>query len=111
MGNIKIREIADDYILFSDFSMISYDHCQDCCEENYADFKQLDDEAKNYLFIEPLIIERVEGSGFRFGDKYRMFFVPCYSMQNGYYSSDLDIYYSQRTLMFNIPECEMQVLE
>ena len=38
-------------------------------------------------------------AGFRFGDNQAMFFVPCYSEQNGYYSSDVDIYYNGNAVL------------
>ena len=91
---MKIKEINDDYIIFEDDSRISFDHEQDCCEWNYADFRQLDDLARAHDFnMKELHFNAVEDSGFRFGDNRRMFFVPCYSVQNGYYSSDINIYY------------------
>lgn len=90
----KIINIEENSIEFSDGTVIHCDHCQDCCEYNYADFPQLDDLARNYNFkTSKLRFEAVDGSGFRFGDSpFRMFFVPCYSSQNGYYSSDIDVY-------------------
>lgn len=96
-ANYSIKEITEDkygeqILTFTNGDVLSYDHEQDCCEHNYADFAQLDDLARNYQFIGSLEFEIVDGSGFRFGDSRRTFFVPCYSEQNGYYSSDLEIY-------------------
>lgn len=92
---MRIAMITDERIIFDNGNYISYDHSQDCCEHNYADFNYLKDEAGilNFDFPERLEFETVDGSGFRFGSAYRKFFVPCYSLQNGYYSSDIDIYY------------------
>ena len=43
--------------------------------------------------------------GFRFGNPpVNMFFVPCYSIQNGYYSSELDIWYDGKEVIHGI-EC------
>ena len=81
-------------IQFENGSVITFDHDQDCCEYNYADFRQLDDEAKYYNYDTEIKFEAVEGSGFRFGDNNRMFFVPCYSQQNGYYTDNIDIYFN-----------------
>ena len=94
-GFYRIDEINEDYIRFEDGSMITFQHYQDCCEWNYADFEQLDDLARSAMFdTANLTFEAVEGSGFRFGNKDgRMYFVPCYSVQNGYYSSDIQIFY------------------
>lgn len=86
-----ITDVSDDSIKFDDGTEITFDHEQDCCENNYADFEQLDDLAYGYTFFGPLKYERADG-GFRFGDSRRMFYVPCYSEQNGYYTTDVCIY-------------------
>ena len=96
---MKITKVTEDEILFDNGKDISYNHAQECCEHNYADFEQLDDLARDYDFDENLMFEEVEGCGFRFGDKRQMFFVPCYSEQNGYYSSDVDIYYGGKRVL------------
>lgn len=55
---------------------------------------------KNFIF------EKVDDYGFRFGNEYGLlFFIPCYSDQNGYYSSDIDIYYNNIKVL-NL-ECEL----
>lgn len=91
---MKIKEITSEYIKFDNGEEITFFHGQDCCEDNYADFEQLDDIARVAEFSTPLKFEKVDNAGFRFGDENKMFFVPCYSDQNGYYSSDLQIYYN-----------------
>jgi len=90
---MKIIKVEENYLEFDNGRYIECDHYQDCCEWNYADFEQLDDLARNYDFNPDLNFEIVEGAGFRFGDSRRMFFVPCYSIQNGYYTAELDIRY------------------
>lgn len=95
----KISSVSDENIKFTDGSVISFDHWEDCCEENYADFRQLDDLALDYEFRGKMLFEAVEGSGFRFGDSRRKFYVPCYSMQNGYYSDEIDIYYNGKKVL------------
>ena len=40
---MKIKEVNTNYILFDNGSRITFDHEQDCCETNYADFEQLED--------------------------------------------------------------------
>lgn len=102
----KIVKIEENRIEFSDGTIIHCDHCQDCCEHNYADFHQLDDLARNYNYkTSRLRFEAVDGSGFRFGDSpFRMFFVPCYSSQNGYYSSDIEVYLND--MLQCILDCE-----
>lgn len=105
---MKIIKITDDSILFDNGSEITFDHDQDCCENNYADFSQLEESALNCEFPENLTFEKVERSGFRFGGVGTfMFFVPCYSDQNGYYSSDIDIYFNKKKVL-NF-ECEERV--
>ena len=88
----------DNYIEFSDSSRITYSHEQDCCEWNYADFSWLDTEARDYKFEKPLKFE-AHLDGFLFGDSRRMFFVPCYSDQNGYYTDEVDIYYNGKKVL------------
>lgn len=102
---MKIKNITNECIEFDNGNKITFDHEQDCCECNYADFEQLDDVAKSYDFDERLDFEEVEGCGFRFGDfRGMMFFIPCYSSQNGYYSSDIEIYYNnEQVLCFDCP--------
>ena len=91
---MKIKRITNEYILFDNGSKITFDHEQDCCEYNYADFTQLEDTGvEQEEFKEPLIFESLN-EGFRFGNKGKMYYVPCYSSQNGYYSYDVDIYYN-----------------
>ena len=95
---IKIINITDNYIEFSNHKKIGYYHDQECCEYNYADFNQLDDEARQYTYNSKLIFEEAVG-GFRFGDKRRMFYVPCYSEQNGYYSDNVAIIYDGKLVL------------
>lgn len=103
---MKIVNITNDAIIFDNGTTITYEHEQDCCEDNFADFLQLDDIARSYNFDTDLQFEAIDGAGFRFGDRRAMFFVPCYSDQNGYYSSNIEIYvtgYRRKVLSF---ECE-----
>ena len=91
----KINAVFENFIGFDDGNTISYDHEQDCCECNYADFSNLDPEARNYDFNMAKMRFEACDCGFRFGDcPERMFFVPCYSEQNGYYTLDIDIYFN-----------------
>ena len=93
---ITITDVTHKGITFSNgYFMYSY-HEPDCSECNYADWEQLDDLARGYTFKGKLLFEPVLDAGFRFGDSRRMFFVPCYSEQNGYYSWDVDIYIRNR---------------
>ena len=109
---MRIKEITNEKITFDNGNYITFDHDTDCCEWNYADFNYLKDECgiMSFDFPENLEFEVVDGSGFRFGGA-RKFFVPCYSDQNGYYSSDIDIYYyteNGENLYTSNFNCEMQ---
>ena len=94
MTKFHIAEVCDNVLTFEDGSRIVCGHRQDCCEYNYADFEQLDDLARAYAFdLDHLHFGRAPG-GFCFGDDVRrMFFVPCYSDQNGYYTTDINVDY------------------
>lgn len=98
--------IDEDCLQFSNGKEITYDHGQDCCEWNYADFKAIADEVRGLIFdMRDLRFEAVEDSGFRFGNEGQMIFVPCYSEQNGYYTQDLDIYLDGEEVL-HIEDCE-----
>lgn len=89
---MKLKKVYSDQLLFDNGYILETYHRQDCCEHNYPDFSNIADEVGNYGFDETrLCLERVKDCGFRFGDNKRMFFVPCYSEQNGYYSSDITV--------------------
>ena len=101
---MRILKITEDSIEFDNGKGISFDHYQECCEINYADFEQLDSLAREVDFSEPLVFESCT-YGFRFGNPpINMFFVPCYSIQNGYYSNELDIWYGDKEVIHGI-EC------
>lgn len=94
-NDMKIKEVNDEKILFDNGNTITFDHEQDWCEYNYAQFDALEELAFEVEFDEDLTFEAVDGSGFRFGNlPQKMFFIPCYSSQNGYYSDYIDIYYN-----------------
>ena len=102
---MKIKIVNDDYIIFDNGNLLTYAHLQDCCENNYALFSAIDDIARETEFNEYLIFESVNGSGFRFGNKNKMVFVPCYSVQNGYYSDTIDIVYNNEVV--EMVNCEL----
>lgn len=105
---MKIKSWSDLEITFTDGSYIGYDHKQDCCENNWADFSVIEIFYNNEEF-ESYDIEVVEGQGFililevdnKYSGEERIFipcysgekriFIPCYSDQNGWYSSDIEI--------------------
>ena len=110
MGKITITEVTYDAVIFSDGSKITHDYNPQCCENNYADFEQIAD-CVGMSFSLPLTFEKVDGAGFRFGNGINMVFVPCYSEQNGYYSSELMIFFyngetKTEEVVLNL-DCEM----
>lgn len=96
---MRIVSVSDQEIRFDGGHVITFDHAQDCYEENYADFEQIDDIARAATFSLPLQFEAVDGFGFRFGNENNMHFVPCYSYQSGYYSSDISIYFDGKEVL------------
>lgn len=104
-----ITAIDERGITFSDGSTISCCHSPDCCEYNYADFEQLDDIARNTEFDTDNMVFKDECTtdyGFLFGNEpTKMFFIPCYSEQSGYYSSDVNICYNDVQVLNT--ECEI----
>lgn len=97
---MKIKEVTEEHILFDNGSKITYKHEQYWCEVNFADFEQIEEQALKFDFDEELYFEEVKKYGFRFGNKNRMmFFIPCYSIQNGFYGSDVDILYNGKNVL------------
>lgn len=93
---MKIIKITDEKILFDNGKIITFRHDQDCCEDNYADFGALTKDTINidYDFDEKnMKFEFKNNEGFVFGNDGHMVFVPCYSEQNGYYTTNLEILY------------------
>lgn len=63
-------------------------HDQDCCENVYADWVQLEDTGIEDELFKDIIITGNPNLGIVINGKYA---VPCYNSQNGYYSSDLSL--------------------
>lgn len=101
---MKISKVDEFSIRFDNGNFITFFHEQDCCEHNYADFSQLEELAFDTEFEEDLMFEEVPSSGFRFGNEGKMFFIPCYSDQNGYYSDDIYIFYNGKKVIYM--QCE-----
>lgn len=96
---MRIEAVTNQYIIFDNGNIITFDHEQDCCECNYADFSVLNPNVidYDYNFDENLKLEFVEDAGFKFGNEGHMIFIPCYSEQNGYYTTEIEIFYLRRT--------------
>ena len=108
---MEIVGYDDEKIQFTDGSTITFDHDQDCCEHNYADFSVLDvfyhgerftdyrvthDNGGFILVLEG--VPRRDDLDLKVGFGYEMrIFIPCYSEQNGYYSDQIDIYINNKS--------------
>ena len=46
-----------------------------------------------------IMLEYCEKYGFRFGFGIFMIFVPCYSVQNGYYDSNVTVFYNDKKVL------------
>lgn len=89
---MKIKRVGENFIEFDNGKKIEV--LVDF-SKSYADCKQLDEIAFDYEFNEDdFRIEFVDNFGFRFGNDNRMFGVPCYDEQDGYYSTKFTIKYN-----------------
>ena len=95
---MQIKEITEEKIVFDNGTEITYNHKRSCCERVYPDFKHLkevDGEVGGSLFSngvpEDIQVEVVKDVGFRFGGWQQWFFIPCYNVQNGFYSDNLEL--------------------
>lgn len=96
-----------DMLVFDNGSMLEYHHYQDCCESVYADFDSMQiitDVGKNSVdvkdldFFEDLLksIVPIVDLGFYIVTKQGIcILVSCYNIQNGYYSSDLELFFKK----------------
>lgn len=112
---IIITGWSDKEIRFSDGSKITHSHSRDCCETNYPDFSVLEvfyhgEEFRDY-YIEP-----VKDAGFNLCmtqgaiGSYRApekIFIPCYSIQNGFYSTNLNIEIVDKKVVTIPLSCEL----
>lgn len=103
---MKIKKIAYDCITFDNKKEMTFHHEQDCCEHNYADFPILKTynlsvktgkQINIYDIDFPDTLAELFGGGVKDGGfnikskKGDLFFIPCYSDQNGYYTTELFI--------------------
>ena len=95
----------DQYLEFDNGMRLEYYHDQDCCEDVYADFQNMQvmgPQEKNYVdardldFFENILdsIVPIEGLGFYIVTKQGIcILVSCYDIQNGYYNDRLELVY------------------
>jgi hypothetical protein len=93
---MKIKTINDYDIIFDDDSVLTSDHQQDCCEQHYLSFKDLTlEEVEGYEFSSPPDFEKVPGYGIRLiPTKGHPVSIPGYGYNNGYYSCNLTLVYT-----------------
>lgn len=100
---MKIKEVTGEHILFDDGQVITFIHELECSECNYPAFEDLDKDAFDFEFKKDLDFEAVDYAGFRFGNEgIRMFFIPCYSEQNGYYTANIDIFLNGQRVILDL---------
>lgn len=87
-SKVKVAKIEEDGITLSNGLFLSDYHSQNCCENVYAGWKQLEDTTIEDEEFKELVISGNPLIGIVINGKYA---VPCYNQQNGYYSSDLQI--------------------
>lgn len=97
---MKIIKITPEGIEFDNGDKLTYYHEQDCCEDNYANFEELLDTEAMSLNFKCLKFEKANG-GFVFGDDIIKIYVPCYSIQNGYYNNNIELYLNHEKI-FNV---------
>lgn len=82
-GMGKVKYITEDAIHFNGV-MLEFFHDAECCENNFADLTALNDTTFKEEEFKTLIVEACE-----YGYRVNGYFVPCYSIQNGYYSDEV----------------------
>lgn len=113
--NLKVIQINNDSIKFNDGTVLESEHEQDCCENHFLSFADLDLKDFNGLEFDLTndnFFNRVEGYGIELlpinGYPIR---VPGYGYNNGYYSGNLtlNIYNINSTYFkrYNITECQL----
>lgn len=84
---VTVINISADGIVFSNGLELSDYHMADCCEHVYADWKALETTGFPQEKFKKLVIKGIKDSGIGLNE----YFVPCYNIQNGFYSHDLEL--------------------
>lgn len=90
---------TDNLIVLNDGTEIVGAHSQDCCEYNYADMAALEDTT---FFDQVKTSDGILFDCSDYGFAMSGYFVPCYSIQNGYYSNDISIFMNGQVMMETI---------
>lgn len=121
MKIVKIGKdcLYDQYIEFDNGETLSYYHDQECCEQVFADFGNMQVmgvQPENFVYAHELdffedvldSIVPIEDLGFYLVSKQGIcILVSCYNRQFGYYSDDLTLCYRGKAL--DISKCVQDV--
>ena len=108
---VKVIEIHEDGVIFSDGTKLTSDHERDCCENHYLDFDNIEiDDFDGLLFdlSNERFFNRIKNYGIELvpnrGHSVR---IPGYGYNNGYYSSELTLVLSGNiNKKFDITNCQ-----
>lgn len=114
MKNLKVVKIENKGLVFNDGTQLFSEHEQDCCEWHYLDFSDLnlsDFDGLEFNLIGDDFFNRIEDYGIELkpinGHSVR---VPGYGMNNGYYSSYIDLVIvdaNNKTIKsYDVSECQ-----
>lgn len=100
---VTVINIDSSGITFSNGWRITHYHGQDCCEQVYADWEALQTTGFPAETFTKLDVKGIPSSGIGLNE----YFVPCYDIQNGFYSDDLEIRISDidGSLDIDISDC------
>lgn len=115
MKNLKVVKIEYNEIVFNDGTRLLSNHNQDCCEQHYLEFANLDISDFDGLKFDLTsgdFFNRVKDYGIELkpitGHVVR---VPGYGSNSGYYSSNIDLIISDakgNTIKsFDVSECQL----
>lgn len=115
---MKIKTINEEGIIFNNGATLEHYHDQECCEHVYADWQNMQVITKigenfidsNKLEFDENITDHIylaKGVGFILEDKNGIkLMVSCYDIQNGYYSSNLELIYTpKQQIKIDITDC------
>lgn len=114
MTNLKVIKIDDNSIEFENGIQLYSYHDQDCCENHYLSFTDLnitDFDRLEFDLTTDDFFKRIEGYGIELIPiKGHSVKIPGYGSNNGYYSSDLDLILTNRknfNKKFDISDCQV----
>jgi len=113
MENSKVISIDLENITFDNGAIMYSHHSQDCCEEHFLSFKDLelsDFDGLSFDLTSDKFFKRVPGFGIRLvPNNGHEVPIPGYGYNNGYYSSNLDLVIKSedgKRTIYHISECQ-----